>query len=312
MADGWRLPVPPQIWPAGEPLAPPAGGSADVFLVHGFGASSGHWRRTGPALEAAGHRAFALDLLGFGASDKPVGYSFSTEDWAEQVADYVRAHAAPGAPVVLVGNSIGSLVALAAADRLSRQEEGVEVAGVALLNCAGGLNNKGAADDLRVAVFLPLFWLIDWLLSIPSVARALFDRFRSRENVAQVLAGVYGNQSAVDDELVELIYRPSEDAGALETFVSVITGDPGPRPEALAAALPAGVPLLVLWGDADPFTPLGGPVGEFFAADLCAPGGRPGARFAELAACGHCPHDDRPEAVHAELLPWLQACCPRD
>ena len=307
MADGWHLPVPPQIWPAGEPLAPPAGGSADVFLVHGFGASSGHWRRTGPALEAAGHRAFALDLLGFGASDKPVGYSFSTEDWAEQVADYVRAHAAPGAPVVLVGNSIGSLVALAAADRLCRQEEDVEVAGVALLNCAGCLNNKGAADDLRVAVFLPLFWLIDWLLSIPSVARALFDRFRSRENVAQVLRGVYSDQGAVDDELVELIYRPSEDAGALETFVSVITGDPGPRPEALAAALPAGVPLLVLWGDADTFTPLGGPVGEFFAAELCAPRGRPGARFAELASCGHCPHDDRPEAVHGELLPWLAA-----
>ena len=35
------------------------GGGADVFLVHGFGASSGHWRRTGPALEAAGHLPFA-------------------------------------------------------------------------------------------------------------------------------------------------------------------------------------------------------------------------------------------------------------
>ena len=290
-----------------------------MFLVHGFGASSGHWRRTGPALEAAGHRAFALDLLGFGGSDKPVGHPFSTEDWAQQVADYVRAHAAPGAPVVLVGNSIGSLVALAAAARLAEEgggplAAGPAVAGVCLLNCAGGLNNKGAADDLRVAVFLPLFWLIDWLLSIPSVARALFDRFRSRENVAQVLRGVYGDQSAVDDELVELIFRPSEDPGALETFVSVITGDPGPRPEALAAALPPGVPLLVLWGDADPFTPLGGPVGEFFQRKLCAPSdaaGRPGARFAEVADCGHCPHDDRSEAVLAELLPWLRAECSR-
>merc|ERR1711903_335018 len=75
-----------QVWPAAEPPppAPAADGGADVFLVHGFGASSGHWRHTGPALEAAGHRAFALDLLGFGGSDKPVGHPFSTEDWAEQ------------------------------------------------------------------------------------------------------------------------------------------------------------------------------------------------------------------------------------
>ncbi|MEL7333814.1 MAG: alpha/beta fold hydrolase, partial [Cyanobacteria bacterium J06560_2] len=42
-----------------------------IVLIHGFGASIGHWRKNIPVLAAAGHRVYALDLLGFGDSDKP-------------------------------------------------------------------------------------------------------------------------------------------------------------------------------------------------------------------------------------------------
>jgi pimeloyl-ACP methyl ester carboxylesterase len=61
-------------------------------------------------------------------------------------------------------------------------------------------------------------------------------------------------------------------------------------------------PLLVLWGDADPFTPADGPVGRFFQA---LPDTRLNTRFSFLPSVGHCPHDDRPDLVHSELLPWL-------
>ncbi len=69
----------------------------------------------------------------------------------------------------------------------------------------------------------------------------------------QPLEQVYRNPTAVDDELVELIYRPSCDPLAIGVFVSVITGPPGPKPQAEIARTAA--PLLVLWGDKDPFTP---------------------------------------------------------
>ncbi|EWM23072.1 alpha beta fold family protein, partial [Nannochloropsis gaditana] len=42
-----------------------------IVLIHGFGASAFHWRYNIPAL-ARTHRVFALDLLGFGLSDKPL------------------------------------------------------------------------------------------------------------------------------------------------------------------------------------------------------------------------------------------------
>jgi hypothetical protein len=43
--------------------------------------------------------------------------------------------------------------------------------------------------------------------------------------------------------------------------VSIITGPPGPRPETLMDSIKG--PLLILWGDKDPFTPVDGPVGRF-------------------------------------------------
>ena len=51
-------------------LAGPADGEP-LLLVHGFGASVGHWRKNMPAFAAKGYRTYAIDLLGFGGSDKP-------------------------------------------------------------------------------------------------------------------------------------------------------------------------------------------------------------------------------------------------
>jgi pimeloyl-ACP methyl ester carboxylesterase len=98
--------------------------------------------------------------------------------------------------------------------------------------------------------------------------------------VRKVLLGVYANAAAVDDELVNLICLPSEEEGALETFVSVVTGaDPGPRPEALIPQIAAATPILTLWGDRDTFTPMDGPVGRYFQS---LPAARENTEFVTL------------------------------
>ncbi|CAN0563736.1 unnamed protein product, partial [Laminaria digitata] len=55
-----------------------------LVLIHGFGASVYHWRYNIPALVDAGYRVLALDLLGFGLSDKPI-VEYSAETWRDQV-----------------------------------------------------------------------------------------------------------------------------------------------------------------------------------------------------------------------------------
>jgi pimeloyl-ACP methyl ester carboxylesterase len=47
-----------------------------VLLVHGFGGNADHWRDNTPALATAGMRAYAIDLLGYGKSDKPPPLEF--------------------------------------------------------------------------------------------------------------------------------------------------------------------------------------------------------------------------------------------
>ena len=82
-----------------------------VLLVHGFGASTDHWRFNIPALQQH-YEVHALDLLGFGRSAKPAGPSYGGALWRDQLVSYVRGRI--GRPTVIVGNSLGGYAALAA------------------------------------------------------------------------------------------------------------------------------------------------------------------------------------------------------
>ncbi|XP_061345846.1 pheophytinase, chloroplastic [Gastrolobium bilobum] len=264
-----------------------------LLLVHGFGASIPHWRRNIKTL-AQNYTVYVIDLLGFGASDKPPGFSYTMETWAQLILDFLDEVIQK--PTVLIGNSVGSLACLIAASDSSQ----TLVRGIVLLNCAGGMNNKAIVDDWRIKLLLPFLWLFDFLLKQKGIASAIFERVKQRENLRNILSSVYGNKDSVDDELVEIIREPANDPGALDAFVSIVTGPPGPNPVQLMPKI--SLPVLLLWGDQDPFTPLDGPVGKYFSS---LPSQQENVKLFVLEGVGHCPHDDRPDLVHERLLPWL-------
>ena len=100
-----------------------------VLLVHGFGASTDHWRYNIPFL-AQTHEVHAIDLLGFGRSAKPAELDYGGDLWKDQIVSYVRERIQK--PTVIIGNSLGGYAALAAGAALE-----FESAGVVLLNAAG-------------------------------------------------------------------------------------------------------------------------------------------------------------------------------
>ncbi|KAH9726240.1 AB hydrolase-1 domain-containing protein [Citrus sinensis] len=267
--------------------------STPLLLVHGFGASIPHWRRNIGTL-AKSYTVYAIDLLGFGASDKPAGYSYTMEGWAQLILDFLDEVVKK--PTVLIGNSVGSLACVIAASESSQ----TLVQGLVLLNCAGGMNNKAIVDDWRIKLLLPLLWFIDFLLKQRPIASAIFERVKQRETLRNILLSIYANKESVDETLVEIIREPANEEGALDAFVSIVTGPPGPNPVQLMPSI--SIPVLVLWGDKDPFTPLDGPVGKYFSS---LPSKLSNVKLIVLDGVGHCPHDDRPELVHEKLLPWL-------
>jgi len=268
-----------------------------VVISHGFGSNAKHWRRLAKLVQAAGYSVFAMDYLGFGASDKPDDTVYNPQLWASQLQAFV-AHVVKR-PAVLIGNSIGSQIAVLAAAELPSSL----CAGLVLLNCAAGMNQRNLYDDdPQLRALKPIFLLVEWLLLQERIAGFLFNRFRSKANVETILREqVYVRPAAVTPELVDLLYEPSCDAGALSCFVSVFTGDPGPRPDIVARSLT--MPMAVVWGADDRWTPVDGTVANAFK-QLAAE--RDEVTFTVIERCGHCPYDDAPQETLDSIQPFLR------
>ena len=289
-------PIPPLTQPQtwlwrGFPICYQAEGKTGpaVVLVHGFGASWGHWRKTIPVL-AQSCRVFAIDLIGFGGSAKPqpgapIHYNFDT--WGQQLVDFCRE--VVGGSALVVGNSVGCIVAMQAAIMAPDQ-----VKAVALLNCSLRLlhDRRRAEQPWLKRVGTPI---LQNLLAVQAVGHGFFRLLAKPKTVRKILLQAYGNPAAVTDELVDLLMAPAADPGAADVFIAFTRYSQGPLPEDLLAALPC--PALVIWGEADPWEPVA--LGRKFA-DYPAV-----QQFISLPGVGHCPQDEAPDQVNPILQDWI-------
>ncbi|MFQ6538597.1 MULTISPECIES: alpha/beta fold hydrolase [Aphanothece] len=258
-----------------------------VLLVHGFGASTDHWRHNIPAL-AVSHEVHALDLLGFGRSAKPAELAYGGALWRDQLAAYVAERI--GRPTVLVGNSLGGFAALAAGVAL-----GPQAAGVVLLNAAGPFSDEQAPPRGWGAITRQTIGAA--LLRSPVLQRLLFENLRRPATIRRTLNQVYIDRTNVDDALVEAIRRPSLDPGAFGVFRTVFDIPRGQPLDELFAEL--ACPLLLLWGIRDPWI---NAAGRRQAFQRHAPAS---STTEVVLEAGHCPHDEVPELVNTALLNWL-------
>jgi pimeloyl-ACP methyl ester carboxylesterase len=90
-----------------------------VLCIHGFGGNADQFRYNMPALKNDFKVAYAMDLLGYGYSDKPnprdygVNELYNFENWGEQICSFISEVACE--PTVIVANSVGGVAALQAA-----------------------------------------------------------------------------------------------------------------------------------------------------------------------------------------------------
>jgi pimeloyl-ACP methyl ester carboxylesterase len=262
----------------------------NLLLIHGFGASTDHWRKNIIPLSAH-YRVWAIDLLGFGRSQKPE-IIYSGELWRDQLQEFCQD--VIQAPVFVAGNSVGGYAALCFGVDCPAWTQGV-----ILLNCAGPFTPNPAQVVTKPAwqqqieawqrQFIQLPGVID-LLSF-----GIFHWMRQRSQIRKVLLQVYKDPTAVTDRLVEEIYRPAFDQGALWVFGAVFKSPPGRKLDLLLQAL--NRPLLLIWGAADPWM-TSAKAHQFLDHAPTA--------TLELVDAGHCPHDERPEVVNGLLDSWIK------
>ncbi|WP_013323729.1 alpha/beta fold hydrolase [Gloeothece verrucosa] len=252
-----------------------------LLLVHGFGASTDHWRKNIAQLQED-FEVYAIDLLGFGRSAKP-NIEYSGNLWRDQLHDFIGQ--VIGKPAVLAGNSLGGYAALCVAAQC------VEAAnGLVLLNSAGPFSdalqnrNPGLVQKLIRSVLLS-----------PVGSYLLFQYVRRPANIRKTLKKVYLDHSAVTDQLVEDIYRPSCDAGAVQVFAAVFKSPKGETIDNLLKQL--NCPLLMLWGDGDPWM------------NSKVRGAKFRQHYPNLTEyylqAGHCPHDEIPDKVNELIKSWV-------
>ncbi|MBD2253218.1 alpha/beta fold hydrolase [Nostoc parmelioides] len=297
-------PIPGQYWQwrghkiyyvrAGEkqPQRPP------LLLVHGFGASTDHWRKNITGL-CDDFEVFAIDLLGFGRSAKPK-LQYGGDLWRDQLHDFITE--VIGQKAVLAGNSLGGYACLCVAAQLPES-----AAGVVLLNSAGPFSETQATPEpeaLQSQIQPPkqssplqkIFGdSVKWIFRQPLAQFLLFQYVRQGWVIRQTLEKVYLDKSAITNQLVEEIARPAYDAGALDVFVSVFSSPQGEKVDVLLKQLTC--PLLMLWGEADPWMNARERSQKFrlYYPELTE----------HFLRAGHCPHDEVPNQVNPLLQEWV-------
>ena len=275
-------------------------GAADrpaLVLLHGFGASSGHWRDNAEAIAAAGYRVYAMDLLGFGQSDQPGG-RLDNRLWSRQLQCFLEQIV--GKPAVVAGNSLGSLVGLTTA--VFRPELVIAVAAAPL-------------PDPTLLSPLPLRrspWSRRWqrwlvlLVSRCLPLGLLIAVLRQNPLLRMGLASAYASGERIDNELVQLIRWPASRSTAGRALGAMVRGM-ALRPARATAPqllLRLNRPLLLLWGRRDRLVP---PVIAERVVQQ-APAGL--AELHWLEGLGHCPHDEAPETFNTALINWLKQQSP--
>lgn len=257
-----------------------------IVFLHGFGASLGHWRQNLPYF-AERHSVYAIDLLGFGGSEK-AAIPYSIDLWVQQLHSFWKTFI--GCPVILVGNSIGSLVALTAAHIHPEMAQSLVML---------SLPDPSLREDLIPQWCRPVLSRIERAFTAEWILKSLFYGVR-RPKVIRPWAGLaYASRGAITDELVEILTTPAGDRGAARAFSLILQAMVNPKfgPRVSAVLPEMEIPILLLWGRQDRMVP------PMFAPKFAAMNAR--IKLIELEDAGHCPHDECADRVNEAIAHWL-------
>ena len=271
----------------------------NILLVHGFGASKKHWRHNQDFLGEV-FNCYAIDLLGFGESSQPsallnyepfrensIKYSFDL--WSNQISTFCSE--VIKSPVYIVGNSIGGVIALKAAEILKD-----DCKGVILIDCAQRTmdDKRLKKNDILMNLLRPV---LKTLVRQRIISNTLFTRAANPKIIKKILQQAYPSGKNIDEELIDILYQPSQRTNSKEAFRGFINL----FDDYLATDLfdKVRIPIQMIWGEKDPWESLS-------EAKEWKKKFRNIKRLDIIEGAGHCPHDEEPEKTNKLIFEFIQ------
>jgi pimeloyl-ACP methyl ester carboxylesterase len=206
--------------------------NSTILFIHGYGSSLYHFRHNINEL-SKNHNIYAIDLLGFGKSDKPI-IKYGINLWSNLITDFIDENI--NNKCVIVSHSIGGSITLDASTKTNN------IIGCVLINPAGSIETN---KNKKI--------IIDYLHKyIPSTIKSrfsdfIFDCVSNPYFIKKILSLDYlYNKEHVDDNLIASIAEPAKEKNTNIVFRKVS--------EALLNNYfntDCKVPILLLWGIGD-------------------------------------------------------------
>jgi pimeloyl-ACP methyl ester carboxylesterase len=192
-----------------------------LVLLHGIGGDADDWAFCLHPLSKL-HRVVALDLLGFGRSDKP-HIDYSIAGFVEVLLRFLPAVGIEHAS--LVGDSMGGWIAASFALQFP-----AAVDKLVLVDAAGLWGNTGALPvDLRVS---------------------------TRQHMREVFELLFYNKRLASDILIDLAYRQHLERGDGYTIHNLLQNLAGGHERLNESIAGLKIPTLILWGEQDAMIPV--------------------------------------------------------
>jgi pimeloyl-ACP methyl ester carboxylesterase len=261
--------------PTGRLFVTQRGEGPPLVLLHGYLVSHYYFRAIIPEL-AKSFEVITIDLPGQGESDRPSPdvFHYDLPSLASAIGACLDAIDRPR--VRLYGHSTGGGVAITLAAAQPKRVERLVVEDAAIYP-------------------LPIP-MVGKIALLPGVGKTIFTRLYSRRDLTNHLRGVHKDPAVCTDEELDYYWERFNRAGGREVNYAYLkmlasladnTGDPG-RIEC---------PTLIVWGEEDRTCPLAH--GKRLQKQIV------GAKLEVIGACGHSPHEERPDELLRAVVPFL-------
>jgi pimeloyl-ACP methyl ester carboxylesterase len=254
-------------------------GGAPVVFVHGFGTCAFLWRNIGPEIALANRTAFAIDMFGYGESDRPFDAPFGIAAQSEYLDRALTALRLPKATIV--GIDLGAAVALhLAATRPDRVDRLILVNPVALDDLPANDVKTMHRNTARFAI------------------RVSHGVLGAAPLMAELLRNSVARPESMPDPLVARFLAPYVGRDGLEHLMMLGRSIDGDDMRNIALDQ-LHQPTTIVWGDQDKW------VNSKFPDRLA--GTIPGARLIRIPTAARLVPEDAPEALSNIILESIGA-----